>query len=210
MSSPISPRNERILQLGLDYAERLLLIILFAGFAIRIFGSLGANPFNLLALISDGFVVFFLLIRRSAGAVSSRPLDWIVAMLGTMLPLLARPGGEPLASALVTALIMLFGLTVSFWAKLSLQRSFGIAAANRGVVSTGPYRIVRHPMYAGYVVVHVGFLLANPLLWNLALYVAAFVCQIVRIIAEERILAQDPAYADLMTKVRRRLIPGVF
>ena len=50
--------------------------------------------------------------------------------------------------------------------KLSLGRSFGLIPANRGVVSTGVYRFVRHPIYLGYLITHVGFVVANPTMWN--------------------------------------------
>ena len=46
--------------------------------------------------------------------------------------------------------------------KLTLGRSFGLMPANRGVVSSGIYRFVRHPIYAGYLITHVAFLAAHP------------------------------------------------
>ena len=61
--------------------------------------------------------------------------------------------------------------------------------------ASGPYRLVRHPMYLGYVTVHIGFLLLSPNLWNLVVYGLSFAIQIVRIRAEERLLGLDPAYA---------------
>ncbi len=210
MSTPISPKLEARFQLILDYSERLLFLVLFIGFATRVWASLGHNPFNMIGLISDGLVVAFILTRRRTQVVTSRAWDWIVALVGTMLPLLARPGGEALAPVTACGLLMFAGLIISLWAKLSLRRSFGIAAANRGVVEEGPYRLVRHPMYAGYVLVHVGFLLANPLLLNFALYAVSLAAQIARIHAEEKLLAEDTAYAALMSRVKFRLLPGVF
>ena len=59
---------------------------------------------------------------------------------------------------------MLIGLYVQISAKVILGRSFGLIAANRGIKVAGPYRIVRHPIYAGYTIIHVGFLLALPLI----------------------------------------------
>lgn len=210
MNKPISPQAEARLQALFDYAERLLILLFFIAFAVRVWASLGHNPFNLIALISDGLVVAFILTRRRSQAVTSKAWDWAMAIVGTTLPLLVSPGGEALAPDTVTAVLMFTGLLISVWAKLSLRRSFGVAAANRGVVEEGPYRLVRHPMYAGYVLVHVGFLLANPLPLNCLLYAVSLAAQIARIHAEEKLLAQDAAYAALMSRVKFRLLPGVF
>jgi len=91
-----------------------------------------------------------------------------------------------------------------------LGRSFGIVAANRGVVSSGPYRLVRHPIYLGYLVTHAGFLLSNTSVRNVAIYAAAYVFQFARIYAEERILAQDGEYREYLRSVRYRLFPEVY
>jgi protein-S-isoprenylcysteine O-methyltransferase Ste14 len=83
-------------------------------------------------------------------------------------------------------------------------------AANRGIVVEGPYRIVRHPIYLGYLVTHVGFLLANWNARNVALYVIEYVFQVYRIVAEERLLMEDESYRSYTGRVRYRLIPGIF
>ncbi|OJU09592.1 MAG: hypothetical protein BGN86_13510 [Caulobacterales bacterium 68-7] len=210
MSGEIDPALERKLLIVLDYGERLVLVLLFAGLVVRMVPSLDTHPINALALIADGLVVAFVLVRRRTDNVTTHAGDWMIALAASLLPLLIKPGGSEIAPQVVAGALMFVGLLITLWAKLSLRRSFGIAAANRGVVETGPYRLVRHPMYAGYVVVHIGFMLANPLLWNLAILVAAFMCQIVRIFAEERLLSQDPVYAAMMQRVKFRLLPGVF
>jgi protein-S-isoprenylcysteine O-methyltransferase Ste14 len=96
------------------------------------------------------------------------------------------------------------------YGKVALGRSFGIVAANRGVVVGGPYRLVRHPIYLGYLVTHAGFLLSNWSLRNLAVYAAAYIFQVARIFAEERILLVDGRYREYFQSVRYRLIPGLF
>ena len=91
-----------------------------------------------------------------------------------------------------------------------MRRSFGVVAANRGVKASGPYAFVRHPMYAGYALTHIGFLLAGPALWNLAIYGATLAIAVRRILAEERVLMADPAYRALAEKTRYRLLPFIF
>ena len=206
----LSPKAERLALLLMDLGERAIIIIFFAAFVIRVGGSLTTNPFNVITLISDGLVVLFILIRRPSQLVSTRPLDWVLAMGGTLAPLMVAPHLYPLAPLEVGAMIMLAGLICGLWAKVSLQRSFGIAPANRGIIEAGPYRIVRHPMYAGYILVYIGFLLNNPTLHNLAVYAVAVVLQIARIVVEERVLSQDPDYQAMMGRVRYRLVPGLF
>jgi len=105
---------------------------------------------------------------------------------------------------------MVAGLFVQASSKVFLGRSFGIVAANRGVKVSGPYRIVRHPIYAGYTLTHIGFLLLFPCWQNLIIYTITLGLQIVRIMKEERVLSEDPAYRALMQTTRYRLMPGVF
>ncbi len=106
--------------------------------------------------------------------------------------------------------MMVTGLALAIVAKLTIRRSFGVAAANRGVVLARPYRFVRHPMYAGYILVYAGILLNNPLAWNLVIYLFTITLLVARIFAEEKLLANDPAYAAFMGRVHYRLLPGIF
>ncbi len=210
MSKPLDPRTERILQRVLDIAERLFSLMLFAIFAKRISQSFAMEPYNLLAVVSEGLVVFFILIRRGALLLTVRPWDWAIALLGTALPMLVRAGGLPLVPAQVSGSLMFIGVIFSIAAKLSLRRSFGLAAANRGLVNRGAYRYIRHPMYAGYMLVYAGFFLSNPNLWNAIVYALTIGVLIARIRAEDAILSHDPGYATFMAQVRYRLVPGVF
>ena len=82
--------------------------------------------------------------------------------------------------------------------------------ANRGIVSSGLYRLVRHPIYLGYLFTHGAFLVANPSWWNLAALATADVALLVRSAYEEETLRQDPVYARYATRVRWRVVPGVF
>ena len=77
-------------------------------------------------------------------------------------------------------------------------------------VCRGIYRVVRHPIYAGYLVTHVGFLLAHPTAWNVALLVIGDVALLMRAVREEQTLSLDAEYADYMTRVRWRVAPWVF
>ena len=195
---------------ALDWIERVTLFLLFGGLLARIWPTLGTHPFNLLLLISDGLVVALTLLRRPSEQVSRSRVDLLLAMTATAAPLLAVSGGQPLVPADIGNGLMAAGLILSLYAKITLWRSFGLVAANRGVKRHGPYRIIRHPMYLGYAITQVGFALLNPVWSNVLIYGAAFGLQILRLKAEEGLLARDPIYAAYMQRVRYRLAPGLF
>lgn len=169
------------------------------------------SPVTLIYLLDQLVVLLFILIRRSPKELSLRLDDWAVGFAGTFLALLiGPPSGEPLASQIIVTLFLGAGFAIHFWAKLSLRRSFGVVAANRGVKATGPYRIVRHPMYLGYMVSQIGIILAGPTFANMAVIGACWILFLMRIMAEERVLLHDQIYQDFASRTRFRLIPGVY
>jgi len=210
MSNELNPQTEGHLQLAIDLSERAFVLLLFATFVVRLSHTILLRPYNLIAIFSEALVAYLIVVRRPSVIVTLRLSDWIAALVGTALPMFARAGGQSLIVTAVGTTLMSGGLLLAIWAKISLRESFGIAAANRGPVGGGPYRWIRHPMYAGYIIVYVGFFLNNPLLWNLGVYVAGIAFLIMRILAEERILSLDPQYSDYRTGVRYRLLPGIF
>ncbi|WP_244145799.1 methyltransferase family protein [Paraburkholderia tropica] len=120
-----------------------------------------------------------------------------------------RPGIHLLPDT-VGATLQIGGVLFSIWAKLCLRRSFGLLPGNRGVVVNGPYRWVRHPVYLGYFIRDIGFLLPNFGIRNLAVILCLWALQISRIVREERLLSNDPAYRDYRERVRFRLLPRFF
>ena len=93
---------------------------------------------------------------------------------------------------------------------LYLGRYFGIRPALRGLVTTGPYALVRHPIYLSYLVSDIGYNLQE---WNFGtalLVLLGWVSLIYRILAEERMLSQDPGWREYAVLVRYRLIPGIW
>ncbi len=76
------------------------------------------------------------------------------------------------------------------------------------VISTGPYALVRHPMYAGVLVMVTGVPIALGSWWGLAVLAVTMPVLIWRILDEEKTLRKDlPGYADYLQKVRYRLVP---
>ena len=195
----------------LDRFEQVTIVILWLLLAQRVFAS--TNPFAPLIMVAETAVVIFVLIRRPTQAISLRLGDWLLAITATCAPLLIQPADTPAALQMFVSLgigLTVVGNVIQIAAKMFLRRSFGIAPANRGIKTDGMYRIVRHPMYAGYLLVHIGILLLMPTMLNLVIYAIGWWAQILRLLAEERLLSEDPEYRAFMTKTRWRLIPGLF
>jgi protein-S-isoprenylcysteine O-methyltransferase Ste14 len=118
--------------------------------------------------------------------------------------------GIHLVPETVAAGLQIAGIVIQTSAKLSLRRSFGILPANRGVVVSGPYRFLRHPIYFGYGVNQLGFLLSNFGVQNLVVLVLLWSSQVFRVVREERVLIKDAKYREYAARVRYRFIPGIF
>jgi protein-S-isoprenylcysteine O-methyltransferase Ste14 len=79
------------------------------------------------------------------------------------------------------------------------------------VISTGPYAVVRHPMYSWALLMMLGLPLALGSWWGLLIVVAAVAGIVARLLDEERFLAgQLAGYSDYMRKVRYRLVPLIW
>lgn len=193
----------------LDRLEQLVIVALFGLLTYRVIGS--DNPLAPLILVSEGAVALFVMIRRPTSAISMRLGDWLLATAATAAPLLIMPVSDSPSPLVVPGVLLVFaGIVFQISAKLVLRRSFGIAPANRGLKMNGPYRLVRHPMYAGYLTTHVGMIMLMPSVFNLTIYVIGWWAQILRIHAEERLLFEDERYRSFQAKVPYRLIPGIF
>ena len=197
----------------LDRIEQAVIALLWLWMVERVAVSFfrDGNHMAWVVLISETSVMVFTLIRRPTSAISMKLGDWLLAITATAAPMLIQTTNDPVEALRITGLLLvMLGNLGQAGAKLVLARSFGIAPANRGIKVAGPYRLVRHPIYAGYLVVHVGVLLLMPLPINLAIYAIGWTAQIRRIIAEEALLRQDAVYRQYIARVRWRLIPGVF
>jgi len=98
----------------------------------------------------------------------------------------------------------------SIFSLLTLGRSFGVRPALRGLATSGPYRLVRHPMYLAYVLSDIGYNLEE---WNIGtvlMVLAGWASLVYRIQSEDRILSGDRGWADYAATVRYRLIPFVW
>ena len=76
---------------------------------------------------------------------------------------------------------------------------------------SGPYRIVRHPGYAGNILPPLGIVLALSSLWTLIPAAVALVIAVIRTALEDRTLQEElPGYKEYARRVRYRLFPGIY
>ena len=168
----------------------------------------------LLLVVSEGLTVVLLLFARRAVkrdlsfvAIASTVLAlsfFLFFEFSATLHLIPEWAGVALQSC---------GLVWQIVAKLTLGRSFGVLPAARGLVTRGPYRVVRHPIYLGYLIGHVGFLLSNFSLQNLLALVMLYTAQTLRMLREEAVLKageQQGAYHAYCAAVRYRIVPFIY
>lgn len=197
----------------LEYIEKTIITLPYVYFIHNNYSSIfiSLNPISILYLLEMVMDLFFTLLR-SPGKMSHNTTDWILAILGTYAAQIVSTHGSDTHFASVTFCFILsfIGIFVSLSAKICLGRSFAIVAAIRIVKTYGPYRIIRHPMYAGYMLTSIGFLLYNFSLWNICAISCAWSVQILRIRAEEKILSTDPQWLLWSKQVRWKLLPFLY
>ena len=186
-------------------------------------GHFSHLAYYLVATLFDALVLYSLLVRRAARERPQGFSENILPLITVFVPVLGfalmfvpeiravLPGypegflramaewnpAFPFYMNLAGLLIGLFGAAFSIWAIAHLRASFGLRAAVRELVTTGPYRRIRHPLYVGEIIhiFGVAILAATPV--ALGLFVVAVALQVVRARIEERkFLATVPAYAE--------------
>jgi len=210
LSRSLWPQRWRRLDMAPSLGDLLLALVYGLFVRISIGAAMRGDMGALILAVQELSIVILVLTRRRAhAAVAGDSPPAILAWCGTMLPLLLRPSAlAPIPLTMVGNVLQLVGGLLVLVATLRLGRSFGIVAANRGIQTSGLYRVVRHPIYAAYVLAFGGFVLAHPTLINAGILVGWLMVQALRVRAEERLLMQDTRYVAYAAQVRYRLIPG--
>jgi protein-S-isoprenylcysteine O-methyltransferase Ste14 len=119
----------------------------------------------------------------------------------------------PAYGSLVGDALVALGLFINL--RVFKENTYGGATietvADQKVIFTGPYALVRHPMYVGVLIMLIGIPLALDAWWSLAIIAVAAPGLIWRILDEEKLLTKDlPGYVEYTQKVRYRLVPYVW
>lgn len=196
-----------------DLLARAVVCGLFLVLAVNLWGDFQRTGrlTGLLLLVSELLVAVFTLARRRTLDVDRSRIALLLTAVSVAGPPLLRTStqGGLVPDALTVALSAV-GLAIVVVGKLALGRSFGIVPANRGVVTAGPYGLVRHPIYTGYLITHLAFLAAHPSLGNLLIILIADAALIGRAFREEQTLEKDDRYQAYCRRVAWHLVPGVF
>jgi protein-S-isoprenylcysteine O-methyltransferase Ste14 len=159
-----------------------------------------------------GLVVGAYLRRGEARATDGSPGVRLAAPLATCLPLAipalpTSPAGS--TRSLLAFVLILSGSAWSVWAVRHLSTCLSVVPQARRLVDTGPYRLVRHPLYLGELVAVCGFAVRGGHWLHGVLLLALLALQVYRAGREEALLAgQVPGYAGYAARTWR-IVPGV-
>ncbi len=178
--------------------------------AIEIFVHVAASLSKIvfISLLSILFLIRKPPIKKAAG-LGPR----VAALVGTFMFVFvtALPAPEPtFAQSLVSLVLVCIGSGLSFYVLSHLGRSFSLMAEARELVTTGPYRFARHPLYVAEELAVLGILVQFFTLPFLCFFFLHILVQLRRIDNEERVLSRAfPEYAEY-ARTTDRLIPGMY
>jgi protein-S-isoprenylcysteine O-methyltransferase Ste14 len=141
----------------------------------------------------------------------------MVSLLGLLLMIAALVGlymtGNLLSVRPIAIALQVLAVALMVWARLAFgRRSFHASAdpTAGGLVTTGPYRYIRHPIYTAACLFGLGGIVAHWSLLSVSLGVLLFLGGLARMLCEERLVKQSyPEYVEY-SKATKRMIPFVF
>jgi protein-S-isoprenylcysteine O-methyltransferase Ste14 len=219
------PGNEATLHSMVGMADRLITCVLRALLALTVVALAGAVAAHAIGgrYAAATYVVAYLVWMLSEARITTGTPSQSAAENRTLVPYAAARVITALTAAyselalsvevgIVLAGVFLVGVTLRAWAihELGAQYSHRVVRISQnGLINSGPYRVLRHPAYAGMLLANIGFVtyFARPAsIAALAVLVAAILW---RISVEEDVLVTSPGYREFAS-TRRRILPGVW
>jgi protein-S-isoprenylcysteine O-methyltransferase Ste14 len=218
----------RITLHSVAFAAPLALVPCLAAFTVH-FGEAWACAGTQLATMMLGNAYFLrtdpalmqrrLAMTRAETDVGQRRIKALLALvsIGTLVVAgLDRRFGWSHVPPIIVVMAYVAMVVGAFVVFLAMRENSYLSAnieidSGQTVVDTGPYRVARHPMYAGYVLITAATPLALGSGWAEVLYAPGFAVLVARLLREERFLAEQlPGYSDYMRRTRYRLVPLVW
>ncbi|MGH7880074.1 MAG: methyltransferase family protein [Candidatus Binataceae bacterium] len=174
--------------------------------------SFGDGPADWIWTIGAVLMGALSLVRVVPTAVAINPRTVAATALMMLAPPLLMNNASRSSGwlALAALIVELVGVALSQGARLYLGRRFALLPANRGIVSRGPFAFIRHPVYAGWLILSAGYVMAYPSARNLLALAITLPFMMWRIELEERLLRQDAAYRAYCAATPYRLLPLFF
>ena len=199
---------------GRSVADFVLLVVTLVELAFLLIVVPRFTPTDWIYVAQHLLVLGIALTREPPRAQDRSPASYVAVVVSYAYPYaqvtLLRWGTGYLVWPTVGVALVTVAAGLSLWSLLTLGRGFGLRPALRRLVTTGPYRFVRHPIYFAYLVADIGYNLTEWARGSVLVMLVGWASLVYRIQAEERILSQDPAWADYRASVRYRLIPGIW
>jgi len=157
-------------------------------------------------------LIVTMVLRRAPVRVTPNPWYWLLAFVATygVITFYAfAPGGALLVPTGVPGALAIISVSIAIYARLSLGFSIGYVPADRGIVTRGAYRLVRHPIYTAIFVGLLAYILRAYSPLNVLLAVILVGLFMLKSVVEEWFLRDSPDYAAYLKRVHYRWIPGV-